>query len=113
MKLPNAENAVVEREKITEYLLNPTHRYGASKARFFGAFGFRAEEWRTFAEALRELGRDHDVTRVDDWIWSALRGGWRVVSARWPTPVGAHRLATGSRGSCATAHYRLSYGGTA
>lgn len=64
MKLPNAENAVVEREKITEYLLNPTHRYGASKARFFESFGFRAEEWWTLAEALRELGRNHDVTKV-------------------------------------------------
>ena len=35
MKLPNVEQAVVEREKITDYLLNPTHRYGASKANFF------------------------------------------------------------------------------
>lgn len=64
MKLPNAEKAVVEREKITEYLLNFTHRYGASKARFFAAFGFRAEEWWTFAEALREQGRNHDVKNV-------------------------------------------------
>jgi hypothetical protein len=59
MKLPNAENAVVDREKITEYLLNPFHRYGASKARFFGAFGFVAAEWWTFAEALREHARNH------------------------------------------------------
>lgn len=66
MKLPNAENAVVEQEKITEYLLNPTHRYGASKARFFDAFGFRAEEWWKFAEALREHGRNHDVTKVQE-----------------------------------------------
>jgi uncharacterized protein DUF6883 len=64
MKLPNAENAVVDREKITEYLLNPFHRYGASKARFFGAFGFVAEEWWTFAEALREHARNHDVTKM-------------------------------------------------
>lgn len=66
MKLPNAENAIVEREKITEYLLNPTHRYGASKARFFEAFGFRAEEWGTFAEALRELSRNHDVMKIQE-----------------------------------------------
>jgi hypothetical protein len=45
MKLPNAENAVVEREKITDYLLNPSHRYGSSKARFFASFGYRSEEW--------------------------------------------------------------------
>jgi hypothetical protein len=72
MKLPNAENAVVEREKITEYLLNPTHRYGASKSWFFGAFGFRAEEWWTLAEALREHSRNHDDEGPRDWVWPAL-----------------------------------------
>ena len=64
MKLPNAEQAVVEREKIADYLLNPAHRYGASKARFFAAFGFRVEEWERFAEALREHGRTHEVART-------------------------------------------------
>ncbi len=38
MTLPNAHLALVEREKITEYLLNTEHLYGASKARFFSAF---------------------------------------------------------------------------
>lgn len=66
MKLPNAENAVVEREKITEYLLNSTHSYGASKARFFGAFGFGADEWWILAEAIREQACNHEVTRVQD-----------------------------------------------
>jgi hypothetical protein len=66
MKIPNADNAIVEREKITEYLLNPTHRNGASKARFFVAFGFRTEEWGTLAEALREHGRSYDVTKVQE-----------------------------------------------
>jgi len=64
MKLPNAERALVERDKITEYLLNPAHRYGASKARFFGAFGFRVEQWEILAQALREHGQNHDVTKV-------------------------------------------------
>jgi hypothetical protein len=39
MKLPNASELIVEREKILDYLLNPTHRYGAAKARFFTTFG--------------------------------------------------------------------------
>jgi hypothetical protein len=66
MKLPNAEHLLVEREKITEYLLNSAHRYGASKARFFGAFGFRAEQWETLAHALREHGQNHDVTKTQE-----------------------------------------------
>ena len=35
MKLPNPDRLIIEREKIVDYLLNPVHRYGASKARFF------------------------------------------------------------------------------
>lgn len=66
MKLPNAELAKVEREKITEYLLNPAHRYGASKARFFSSFGFRPEAWDVLAAALREHGQRNDVTRISD-----------------------------------------------
>jgi hypothetical protein len=57
---------LVEREKITGYLLNPAHRFGASKARFFGAFGFRAEQWETFAQALRKHGQDHDWRKTYD-----------------------------------------------
>lgn len=64
MKLPNAAKAVVEREKIADYLLNPAHRYGASKARFFTGFGFRIEEWERLADALHEHGRTHDVTKT-------------------------------------------------
>ena len=43
MKLPDANRLVVEREKIVDYLLNPVHRFGASKARFFRHFGFHLE----------------------------------------------------------------------
>src|SRR5256885_585401 len=66
MKLPNAHLALVEREKITDYLLNPAHRYGASKARFFAGFGFRLEVWEVLAAALREQGQRHEVTRAKD-----------------------------------------------
>ena len=43
MKLPKLDRLIIEREKIADYLLNPTHRYGASKACFFGEFGFQRE----------------------------------------------------------------------
>ncbi|HTV62907.1 MAG TPA: hypothetical protein VMH30_10110 [Verrucomicrobiae bacterium] len=64
MKLPNPDKLVIEREKIADYLLNPTHRFGASKARFFGRFGFEAEHWKRLAEALRIHGQTHEVKRV-------------------------------------------------
>ena len=66
MKLPDADQAVVEQEKIVDYLLNPAHRYGASKARFFAKFGFRPEAWEVMAVALREHGEQNEVTRVKE-----------------------------------------------
>jgi hypothetical protein len=62
MKLPNAHVARVEYEKIVEYLLNPTHRYGATKARFFTGFGFRIDDWGTLARALHEHGQRYEVS---------------------------------------------------
>lgn len=35
MKLPNAENAVVDIEKLRDYCLNPNHEEGKHKARRF------------------------------------------------------------------------------
>ena len=64
MRLLNPDKLVVEREKISDYLLNPAHRYGASKARFFTEFGYRIEAWERLAEALREHGRTHEVART-------------------------------------------------
>ena len=64
MKLPNVHLALVEREKIVGYLLNPAHRYGASKARFFSDFGFTAQAWETLAEALRIHGQRHEVAKA-------------------------------------------------
>ncbi len=63
MRLPNPDRATVEEDKIIEYLLNPQHRFGASKAQFFTQFGFRAEEWRVLAKALQEHGRAHEVSK--------------------------------------------------
>ena len=64
MKLPNAKALIVEQEKIADYLLNPAHRYGASKARFFVAFGFRVAEWQRLAQAFREHGQTQAVARL-------------------------------------------------
>ena len=52
MKLPNAHLAAVAEEKITDYLLNPAHPAGGSKAAFFLKFGFTVIGWEKMAEAL-------------------------------------------------------------
>jgi len=66
MKVPNAHLAQVDREKIVNYLLNPAHRYGMSKARFFEEFGYRLETWEVLAVALREHVQRNEVARVNE-----------------------------------------------
>lgn len=52
MKLPNADRAVVDLEKLRDYSLNPNHPKGKHKARvFLAALGFKADD----AESLREM----------------------------------------------------------
>ena len=54
MKLPNADTALIQREKIADYLLNAAHPDNNGKAEFFEAFGFRLDGWETLARALRQ-----------------------------------------------------------
>ncbi len=64
MLLPNADQAVVEKAKITEYLLSLDHPDGRSKAEFFARFGFRRQHWEVLAEALRAHGAAYPVARA-------------------------------------------------
>ncbi|NJN55111.1 MAG: hypothetical protein HC804_10335 [Anaerolineae bacterium] len=66
MKLPNGDQAEVPQAKITEYLLSFTHEDGRPKAQFFTRFGFTIAEWEQLAEALKEHGQQHFVTKVED-----------------------------------------------
>ena len=56
----------MEQPKICEYLLNPAHRFGASKARFFAEFGFTLDAWEVLALALKEHGRDNEVAKMKE-----------------------------------------------
>jgi hypothetical protein len=69
MFLPNAHLVVIERQKITEYLLNPEHRYGESKARFFSAFGFAVDAWELLANALQEHAQRCEIIRTYETRW--------------------------------------------
>jgi hypothetical protein len=52
--LPNVDRAVIARSKLEEYLLNPAHRRGASKARLLLAMGYRAQDWKQLEAHIRE-----------------------------------------------------------
>ena len=65
MKLPNASRALVEREKVSDYLLNPAHPAGGSKASFFLRFGFTVAQWQRLADALARHAHENDVVESE------------------------------------------------
>ena len=65
MKLPLADEAEVPKAKIVLYLLNPEHRRGKSKARFFMSRGFGAGDWQAMAGALRRHAAEHEITKEE------------------------------------------------
>jgi hypothetical protein len=64
--LPNADDAIVDPEKLRDYLLSHEHPHGRFKARFFKALGFRADRWQELEFALRaqHLTQDAEVVPV-------------------------------------------------
>ena len=51
MKVPNADKAIIAEDKLSNYLLNITHRRGGSKARLLLAMGYRADDWQRLEAA--------------------------------------------------------------
>ncbi len=101
MKLPNANQAVVEREKVAEYLLNPAHPDNAGKAAFFVSLGFRRDDSPALAEALRKLAATTDVAKsmatahgikyILDGLMETPSGRTPVVRTVWIVDRGLDR----------------------
>ncbi len=60
MPFPNAEQAFVAEEKIRDYLLNPQHPVGGSKAVWFASIGYTRDNWQELADDLVRLAREGD-----------------------------------------------------
>ena len=69
MKLPNARRAVVETEKITNYLLSASGRRGRSKANFIVRFGFNADNWQAFVNALKLQRANGKVVEIIETVY--------------------------------------------
>jgi len=76
MRLPNAEKAIIERRKLTEYLLSETHPTGRFKARFFKKLGFEQADVEKFEEWLRSIALNESVTEVVSSPYGVI---WRKI----------------------------------
>jgi hypothetical protein len=84
MNLPNGKHAVVEPDKVKDYLLDVAHPDGFGKAAFFTAMGFQREAWEALAEALRQVARDSPVTKS----MTSVHGQKYIVDGMVLTPMG-------------------------
>ena len=59
--LAQAEFAVVDKRKITEYLLSFNHPSGRDKAVFFHSFGFHLQAWKELSAALVGHAKENKI----------------------------------------------------
>jgi len=69
MKLPNAKNALIGKDKLFEYLLNLGHRRGGSRARLLYSLGYDAQDWQRLADDLRQQHLTAEVIERRDTVW--------------------------------------------
>lgn len=61
MKLPNRKLALIARDKLTDYVLNVTHRRGGPKARLLARFGYHLGNSDQLAADIRTYHVESDV----------------------------------------------------
>ena len=87
MKLPNAERAVVEREKIADYLLNPAIPTTEGRPRSFWHSATHRDDWPSLAAALRRLAVATEVAKSMETahgIKYVVDGGLETAGGRTP-----------------------------
>ncbi|GLI52684.1 DUF6883 domain-containing protein [Thermodesulfovibrio yellowstonii] len=84
MKLSNYEKALIDNEKILNYLLSETHPVGKFKAKFFRSLGFNANNADLLKNALLQIACDGTVTKAIDTPF----GVKYIIEGFLPTPIG-------------------------
>ena len=91
MKLPNADRAVVEIEKLIDYCLSPEHPRGKHKARVFrAACGLTSEHAEDMRQQLLDIAIQNDATESPQ---SAF-GRRYVVECTLTGPIGGAVVVT-------------------
>jgi hypothetical protein len=98
VRLPDAHLAVVDEQKITDYLLAGGHPVGRAKAVFFQSFGFRATEWQQLRDALLDHAHSARVISVSETKFGKkyiLQGSLSAPDGRRPRLRAIWFVATG------------------
>lgn len=88
MKIPNASEAVIAKDKLCDYLLNPFHKRGASKAKLLLSMGYTEEDWQQLETDLRI----HHLTAEVDYETDSEYGKRFEIVAMLPDTDGGQVL---------------------
>ena len=101
LKLPNAEQAIIPSDKVTDYLLSKSHLIGRWKARFFLSIGFSEAKADELKDALMNVARtgevksaitsDFGVKYVVEGVISGPGGRRAVIRTVWVVETGQDR----------------------
>lgn len=69
MKLPNAKDALISRNKLTNYLLSETHPVGSSKAKFFRELGFNDNNLDMLIKSLMQIARSNEIKESRELLY--------------------------------------------
>jgi len=64
LSLPNRENAFIQPEKLTGYLLSETHSVGKSKAKFFRELGFNEQNVTLLEQELLKIVKNQEINEI-------------------------------------------------
>ncbi len=90
VKLPHADQVVIEPRKVYGYLLSRSHPVGRFKARVFGAVGFDASTADMFVKEVRRIAETGDVSSEEEFEY----GRKYTVVGDLRGPAGALRVLT-------------------
>ena len=74
IRLPRAEDALVDETKVRDYLMSADHPVGRFKARVFASVGYHRDDWPRLRDDLKALAERIDVVLV-----RAARFGYRYA----------------------------------
>lgn len=84
MKIPNSERAIIEPSKLIDYLLNPNHKRGGTKAKLLIKCGYSQKNWQQLENEIRKahLSQPVDIIKESDY------GKRYEIIAELSTPLG-------------------------
>ena len=100
MKIPNADRAIIDFDKLVHYLLDIDHPQGGPKARLLISLGYATVQWQQLEHDLRRWHLTEDYVATSQSRWGTR---YEIVA---PSP--AHRAIP----SCFAASGKLILGRT-